>query len=220
MPVRVDRCALKFCFFRTPPSIPPSVSGTPKYFGFEDGDLDKLKTGCGGSALYGVSQIQHPLYEQAFVCENHKAKKFFSIWGPPLLGDQYKITDRVPSIQQLLKQGGGGDPRLEEGKVQDNKANCARYKQKKNEVGAAMVTKIGELTVELQTAQTEIITLQEQLAQVKGDHGQAMNRQTLVYQHQLSQLTSENQQQGHRIQFLEHQNQLFIQELAKANERI
>ena len=41
VPVCVDRCALKFCFFRTPSSIPPSVSGTPKYFGFEDGDLDK-----------------------------------------------------------------------------------------------------------------------------------------------------------------------------------
>ena len=146
-PVHVTLEERKFCFFHDVAELPIAAVSMPDLYDLKPKDVESLKIGCSGSALFGVVTPGHPLFGVPLVCANHKARRFYQFYGPIKCQPGF-VSNQTPNLGQVCVQGGGGRPVLQEGKVQSNAQNIKRSRAKATHVKAKLVQSYEELCVE------------------------------------------------------------------------
>ena len=158
----------RFCIFHEFIPIPKMVSNLPGQFNFSQEEMVALSSRCGGSALYGVVNSEHPLYSQPLVCAKHSTRKYYHIYGPDKCPEVYSST-KVPNLAQIRVQGTGSRPPKEAGSVQSNKdaMRCSREKQIKAKDQllksySDLLQEKDELSILVQSQQESVMKLQEE----------------------------------------------------------
>ena len=137
----------KSCLFTKVHEIPKLVLALPSQYEFTDKNMADLQVSCGGTALFGVVTPNHPLYGLPLVCERHKARKFYHIYGPERCPGVY-VPTKLPNMKQLCIQGSGGRPKLVEGKVQSNAETLKRTREKKMKKESDLLNSYSQLLEE------------------------------------------------------------------------
>jgi len=133
----------------------------------------------------------HPLYGIPLVCEHHSKRKFYRFYGPTRCPPNYELAKKCPNIGQILLQGTGGRPVVEEGKVQTNAGSVKRCRQKKADIHESLLESFEQIAHE-KTGLQVLCESNSQKLQALQDDRDALLRDNWALHAKVEELSKQN----------------------------